>query len=117
MKTKLLCITAGACVALLAAAPARAAEEAAPHPETQQAKMARCSHESKGLKGDERHKFMSECLKGHPESAAQPKEAKNAHAAAEESSPHRMKACNDEAGRRELHGDERRAFMSSCLKG
>ena len=29
----------------------------------------------------------------------------------------RMKTCNEEAGRKELHGDERRAFMSSCLKG
>jgi hypothetical protein len=29
----------------------------------------------------------------------------------------KMKTCNVEAGRKDLHGDERRAFMSSCLKG
>ena len=28
----------------------------------------------------------------------------------------RMKACNVEAGKKELKGDERRAFMSSCLR-
>jgi hypothetical protein len=29
----------------------------------------------------------------------------------------KMKACNAEAGKKDLHGDERRAFMSKCLKG
>ena len=29
----------------------------------------------------------------------------------------KMKICNDEAGKKNLHGDERRAFMSACLKG
>jgi len=29
----------------------------------------------------------------------------------------RMKACNAEAGEKKLAGDERKAFMSSCLKG
>jgi hypothetical protein len=28
----------------------------------------------------------------------------------------RMKACNAEAAKKELKGDERKAFMSSCLK-
>ena len=28
----------------------------------------------------------------------------------------RMKACNIEAAKKELKGDERRAFMSSCLR-
>jgi hypothetical protein len=28
----------------------------------------------------------------------------------------RMKACNVEAAKKELKGDERRAFMSSCLR-
>lgn len=28
----------------------------------------------------------------------------------------RMKACNAEAAKKELHGDERKAFMSNCLK-
>jgi hypothetical protein len=29
----------------------------------------------------------------------------------------RMKACNAEAGEKKLSGDERKAFMSTCLKG
>jgi hypothetical protein len=29
----------------------------------------------------------------------------------------RMKRCNAEAGEKALKGDERRAFMSTCLKG
>jgi hypothetical protein len=29
----------------------------------------------------------------------------------------RMKACNAEAGKKQLKGEERRAFMSKCLKG
>jgi hypothetical protein len=28
----------------------------------------------------------------------------------------RMKACNVEAAKKDLHGDERKAFMSNCLK-
>ena len=31
----------------------------------QQSKFATCAHESKGLRGEEHQKFMSECLKGH----------------------------------------------------
>ena len=29
----------------------------------------------------------------------------------------RMKTCNQEAAKKNLKGDERKAFMSSCLKG
>ena len=29
----------------------------------------------------------------------------------------KMKTCNAEAKAKDLHGDERRAFMSTCLKG
>ena len=29
----------------------------------------------------------------------------------------KMKACNKEAGEKQLKGDERKKFMSSCLKG
>ena len=38
-------------------------------------------------------------------------------APAEGSQQHKMKVCNVEAGKKSLKGDERRAFMSSCLKG
>ena len=93
-----LCLTVGL------AAPAFAANEKAPT--AQQSKMATCNKEAseKGLKGDERKKFMSDCLKAKPEAAA-PMEPKNA-----------MAACNKAAGEKALKGDERKKFMSECLK-
>jgi hypothetical protein len=36
---------------------------------------------------------------------------------AREPQTHKMVRCNEEAGKKQLHGDERRAFMSACLKG
>ena len=62
-----------------------------------------CSEEAKGLKGDEHHKSVVECLK---ERSALPGSQQN-----------RMKHCNEEAGKQSLHGADRRTFMSGCLKG
>ena len=107
-------VTTAVAAVFLAAAPAFAGDEAKTH--SQQEKFAQCSHESKGLKGEERQKFMGDCLKGHGaarEHGAQTREAR--HEPNEQQN--RMKSCNDEAGRKNLHGDERRQFMSSCLKG
>ena len=57
---------------------------------------------------------MSECLKGNDGEAKK----EGAHrTSAEGSQQNRMKECNDEAGKKSLHGDERRSFMSACLKG
>jgi hypothetical protein len=64
-----------------------------------------CSVETKGLKGEERERALTACQKEHEG------EGDGGH-----SQQNRMKACNSEAGRKELRGDERRAFMSSCLK-
>jgi len=64
---------------------------------------AACVQEAKGLKGEERERVIAACEKGH---------AHGAHSQQE-----KMKACNQEARERDLHGDERRAFMSSCLRG
>lgn len=36
---------------------------------------------------------------------------------AHEPQTHKMVRCNEEAGKKQLRGDERRAFMSACLKG
>ena len=36
--------------------------------------------------------------------------------AAQTAQKNKMKACNAEAGKKGLKGDERRAFMSECLK-
>lgn len=38
------------------------------------------------------------------------------HEPAEGTQQHKMKTCNVEAGKKGLKGDERRAFMSACLK-
>jgi len=81
-------------------------EKKAPSPaqQAQQEKMKACNAEAgqKALKGDERKKFMSECLGAKPAPATQ---------------QDKMKTCNAEAGQKALKGDERKAFMSECLKG
>jgi hypothetical protein len=73
----------------------------------QQERMASCNKQagSKGMKGDERKAFMSDCLKDPGPSAAQKKQQD------------RMASCNKEAGGKGLKGDDRKKFMSSCLKG
>jgi hypothetical protein len=117
MKRKLHTVTIAA---LFLIAPPLAAEEKAPH--AQQDKFAHCAHESKGLKGEERNKFMSECLKSHEGDKAKPsdrnapvKEARNEDEH-HEGQQGRMKSCNEEASRKALHGEDRRSFMSTCLK-
>jgi hypothetical protein len=85
------------------AAPATPATPAAKEPTKQQAKMVDCNKDAKekNLKGDERKKFMSSCLKDK-QSAQKAQQAK-------------MTTCNKEAGEKKLKGDERKKFMSSCL--
>ena len=81
-------------------------EKKAPSPAqlAQQEKMKSCNAEAgqKELKGDDRKKFMSECLGAKAAPATQ---------------QDKMKTCNAEAGKKELKGDERKKFMSDCLKG
>jgi hypothetical protein len=84
---------------------------------SQQSKFATCAHESKGLRGEEHQKFMSDCLKGREIEGATHKDSSPRAADETGSQQNRMRTCNEEAARHELHGDERRAFMSSCLKG
>ncbi len=43
--------------------------------------------------------------------------AKPAPTQSQSSQQNKMKTCNVEAGKKALKGDERRAFMSACLKG
>jgi len=74
------------------AAPTFAADNA------QQERMKACNAEAGDKKGDERKKFMSECLSKKKVSQQE-----------------KMKACNIKAG--EMKGDERKKFMSECLKG
>ncbi len=60
----------------------------------------------KEVKGDERKKFMSACLKGDVPLAP-----------ARSPQQERMANCNKDAGSKALKGDERKKFMSECLKG
>jgi hypothetical protein len=111
-------IAACAAAAALIAWPALANEGDA-KPASQQSRFATCAHESRGLRGEEHQKFMSECLKSHGDHEKKAGAANATQRAADEtgSQQNRMRTCNEDAGRRDLHGDERRAFMSSCLKG
>jgi hypothetical protein len=80
-----------------------------------QDRVSACSQEARGLKGEEHDRYVSRCLKGP---GAEAKAVKEAHAdGTVHSQQNRMKSCNEQAGRKELKGDERRAFMSACLKG
>ncbi|HXF80577.1 MAG TPA: PsiF family protein [Usitatibacter sp.] len=119
MSIRIAYIAACIAVSLLATPAARAAAEPeAKAPSSHQARFAACAHESKGLRGEEHQSFMSECLHGSAEPSESKKEAAANRTDREPSAQQsRMKSCNEEAGRRSLHGDERRAFMSSCLKG
>ena len=118
MKTKLTCFIACAVVST-AFAPRVLAADAEAKQASQQSRFATCAHESKGLRGDDHQNFMSECLKGHDAEAEALRKESGAHRAAAEPSHQqgKMKTCNDEAAKKSLHGDERRAFMSACLKG
>ena len=86
--------------------------------------MTACNAKAGDKKGDQRKAFMSTCLKGGTSTASAPA-ATPAPAAAPASAPavaaapktpqDKMKACNTAAASKK--GDERKAFMSTCLKG
>jgi hypothetical protein len=92
----------------------------------QQDKMRGCNTEAKAdaLKGDERKAFMKKCLskdyilKG--DTATEKPQART-EGAPEATAPmkqqDKMKSCNADAKTKALKGDERKAFMKTCLKG
>ncbi|MFA6972299.1 MAG: PsiF family protein [Gallionella sp.] len=86
----------------------------------QQDKMKGCNQEAKAdaLKGDERKAFMKKCLSKDytlkADAAAKPEDKA---AAAPVKQQDKMKSCNADAKTKELKGDERKAFMKTCLKG
>ncbi len=118
-----------ACLSMLAVAQVHANDTSAKtgKPLTdQQQKMKDCSKESKGKKGDDRKAFMKECLsKGGaaapaPAAAAAPAAAPAAPAAAAAPAAKvdqkaKMKSCNADAKAKALKGDDRKAFMKTCL--
>ena len=112
MKPKFICIAVIAAASSVFA-PAHAADK----PSSQQARFTACAHESKGLKGDEHQEFMSRCLKGNGANDVPSRKEASHKAPTEGTQQSKMKTCNDAAAKKDLHGDERRAFMSSCLRG
>ena len=99
----------------LSSKPAAPAPEAAPAAgNSQQNKMATCNKEATGKKGDERKAFMKECLSNKPVTPAAAPAAAPAAPAAGNSQQNKMATCNKEATGKK--GDERKAFMSECLK-
>jgi hypothetical protein len=96
-----------ACLVLPVAAMATDENKMTP----QQQKKASCNKDAgeKNLTGDERKKFMSDCLKADSGAAAGDK-----HLTAQQQ---RMSTCSKEAGDKKLAGDDRKKFMSTCLKG
>lgn len=83
-------------------------------------KMKGCNKEAKGMKGDDRKAFMKKCLSKEYELKAGAESSKpvaSAETPAAGSQRDKMKSCNADAKTKDLKGDERKAFMSSCLKG
>lgn len=91
----------------------------------QQDKMKGCNKDAKeaGLKGDERKAFMKKCLskdyvlKANGAAAAATPATPAVPAATAPTQQDKMKACNADAKGKGLKGEERKTFMSSCLKG
>jgi hypothetical protein len=87
-------------------------------------RMTKCNAEArdKKLAGDERRTFMSECLKGHvgpaegTPNAGKASQRKSGEGQAHGGQTEKMKTCNQEATAKNLRGDDRRHFMSECLK-
>lgn len=86
----------------------------------QQQKFANCAHQSKGMKGDAHRKFMSDCLKGNSamdNMRTKKGEVKNKAGSTTTVQREKMKTCNTQAKEKKLKGNDRRSFMSECLKG
>lgn len=84
-----------ALAALAFAAPANANDAPAPAPTVTH--KVDCTND-KDAKGEPRHGCETRTAEREPQT-------------------HKMVRCNEEAGKKQLHGEERRAFMSACLKG
>lgn len=97
MKKLLTLITLGLTLAL---GTAHAADDKAPAKKP--TKLAQCSSEAKGLKGDEYKKKRDECMKGDAAPAA---------AAAPAASP----ACEKSAADKKLHGAAKNAHIKKCM--
>jgi len=113
---RLLALTAASLFALALAPTAMALTP-------QQEKMKTCNADAKAkaLKGDERKAFMKDCLSAkksaEPAAKADDKTAKAEPKSAKATQQDKMKSCNADAKTKGLKGDDRKKFMSDCLKG
>ena len=96
----------------------------------QQSRMAQCNKEATGKTGDARKTFMKECLASKPAAAeaAKPmaKDAAKPEKKAEQKAvadgkkltpqQEKMSFCSKDAKAKGLKGDERKKFMSECLR-
>ena len=110
---------------LLVVALAAAADDKSGHSsETQRNTECATQAGARHLTGDARKQFMSDCLKGNTAMRADTSSAadRESHSGTPADGDHhtsqteKMKTCNHEASAKNLHGDERKTFMSRCLK-
>ena len=102
------------CLLVIAAPATLAQDKKAPSEaqKKQQERMGACNKQADGkkLKGEDRKKYMSTCLKGKESTAG------GAPSPKQKAQQDKMGACNKQANLRNMKGEERKTFMSSCLK-
>jgi hypothetical protein len=109
----------GAVLSILLVAGTAAADDPKPH-SSQANRMTECNARAadQKLAGDARKQFMAECLKGSGD-ARVAKAAKTSPRSSDgepTGQAHKMKICSQDAAAKGLHGDERKQFMSQCLR-
>ncbi|WP_079417094.1 PsiF family protein [Thiomonas intermedia] len=96
----------------------------------QQSRMAQCNKEATGKTGDARKTFMKECLAAKPAATEAAKPAAKEAAKPEKKAEHKamaegkkltpqqekMSFCSKDAKTKGLKGEERKKFMSDCLR-
>lgn len=82
-------------------------------PAAQKSKLATCSSEAKGLKGDEYKKKRDECMKGAASSTAAPAAGATAPTAAPAAAT--SPACDKSAADKKLHGAAKTAHIKKCM--
>lgn len=86
---------------------------------SQQQRMGACNTGAgtRNLAGQERQRFMSDCLAGRiaPTDPTAATTASPSGTPAQQAQRARMLTCNSEVAQRQLTGTDRSAFMSSCL--
>ena len=115
MKKLLSLVAFGACLSFGTAQAQMAAPADGAKPETaQQSKMGSCNTEAGDKKGADRKAFMKSCLSAKPAMAGSA--GGDMAMSPQKTQQTKMKTCNADAKTQALKGDERKAFMKTCLK-